>query len=402
MSLPKLFFSAFVGRYTFFYYLCPHKNKDNNMRRFLTDWLVLPAVGMAVVLSASCGEEKQQRQQQAADYQTMVVGQKDMVLERQYSARLTGKQIVEVRPQVSGCITRILTGEGEAVKKGQTLFVIDQVPYSAALEVAVATRKSAEARLATAQMNYDNERLLQEGRVVADMSVQTMQNALLEAQAALAQAKAQEVNARNNLSYTEVKSPVSGVASMIPWHVGSLVSSSISEPLVTVADDSEVYVYFSISESQALDLVTQYGSIEKFITEAPTVSLRMNNGQLYSEQGRISAVSGTVDDKTGAVALRATFPNVGGLLHHGGSGTVVVPTHRKDCIVIPQEATYELQNRMFVYKVVNGKTKATPITLYPQNNGKEYIVDEGLQVGDTIIAEGAGLLKEGIEVKGER
>ena len=402
MSLTKLFFFAFVGRYTFFYYLCPHKNKDNNMRRFLTDWLVLPAVGMAVVLSASCGEEKQQRQQQAADYQTMVVGQKDMVLERQYSARLTGKQIVEVRPQVSGCITRILTGEGEAVKKGQTLFVIDQVPYSAALEVAVATRKSAEARLATAQMNYDNERLLQEGRVVADMSVQTMQNALLEAQAALAQAKAQEVNARNNLSYTEVKSPVSGVASMIPWHVGSLVSSSIAEPLVTVADDSEVYVYFSISESQALDLVTQYGSIEKFIAEAPMVSLRMNNGQLYSEQGRISAVSGTVDDKTGAVALRATFPNVGGLLHHGGSGTVVVPTHRKDCIVIPQEATYELQNRMFVYKVVNGKTKATPITLYPQNNGKEYIVDEGLQVGDTIIAEGAGLLKEGIEVKGEK
>ena len=372
------------------------------MRRFLTDWLVLPAVGMAVVLSASCGEEKQQRQQQAADYQTMVVGQKDMVLERQYSARLTGKQIVEVRPQVSGCITRILTGEGEAVKKGQTLFVIDQVPYSAALEVAVATRKSAEARLATAQMNYDNERLLQEGRVVADMSVQTMQNALLEAQAALAQAKAQEVNARNNLSYTEVKSPVSGVASMIPWHVGSLVSSSISEPLVTVADDSEVYVYFSISESQALDLVTQYGSIEKFIAEAPMVSLRMNNGQLYSEQGRISAVSGTVDDKTGAVALRATFPNAGGLLHHGGSGTVVVPTHRKDCIVIPQEATYELQNRMFVYKVVNGKTKATPITLYPQNNGKEYIVDEGLQVGDTIIAEGAGLLKEGIEIGGKR
>jgi len=402
MSLPKLFFFAFVGRYTFFYYLCPHKNKDNNMRKFLTDWLVLPAVGMAVVLSASCGEEKQQRQQQAADYQTMVVDQKDMVLERQYSARLTGKQIVEVRPQVSGCITRILTGEGEAVKKGQTLFVIDQVPYSAALEVAVAARKSAEARLATAQMNYDNERLLQEGRVVADMSVQTMQNALLEAQAALAQAKAQEVNARNNLSYTEVKSPVSGVASMIPWHVGSLVSSSISEPLVTVADDSEVYVYFSISESQALDLVTQYGSIEKFIAEAPMVSLRMNNGQLYGEQGRISAVSGTVDDKTGAVALRATFPNAGGLLHHGGSGTVVVPTHRKDCIVIPQEATYELQNRMFVYKVVNGKTKATPITLYPQNNGKEYIVDEGLQVGDTIIAEGAGLLKEGIEVKGEK
>ena len=181
----------------------------------------------------------------------MVISRKDMSLERQYSARLTGRQIVEVRPQVSGCITRILTNEGEAVRKGQTLFVIDQVPYRAALEMAVAARKSAEARLATARMNYENESRLQEGHVVGDVSVVTMRNALQEAEAALAQARAQEVNARNNLSYTEVKSPVSGVASMIPWHVGSLVGSNISEPLVTVADDSEMYVYFSISEKMS-------------------------------------------------------------------------------------------------------------------------------------------------------
>ena len=349
----------------------------------------------AVLLLMSCGEEKQKRQD-AAQYQTMVVGRKDMTLERQYSARLTGRQIVEVRPQMSGCITRILTGEGEAVRKGQTLFVIDQVPYRAALEVAVAARKSAEARLATARMNYENETQLKEGRVVSDFSVETMRNALLEAEAALAQAKAQEVNARNNLSYTEVKSPVSGVASMIPWHVGSLVSSSIGEPLVTVADDAEMYVYFSISENQALDLITQYGSTDEFISKAPAVSLRLNNGQEYAEQGRISAVSGTVDAQTGAVTLRATFPNAGGLLHHGGSATVVVPTHRTDCIVIPQEATYELQNRIFVYRVVDGKTKATAVTLYPQNNGNEYIVEDGLSEGDTIIAEGAGLLREGI------
>ena len=360
------------------------------------------AVCFAVLLvTSSCGNEKS-KAHDAAQYQTMVVSRKDMSLERQYSARLTGKQIVEVRPQVSGCITRILTGEGEAVRQGQTLFIIDQVPYQAALEVAVATRKSAEARLATARMNYDNEKQLMEGRVVGDVSVEQMRNALLEAEAALAQAKAQEVNARNNLSYTEVKSPVSGVASMIPWHVGSLVSSTISEPLVTVADDSEMYVYFSISESQALDLIAQYGSIDKFIQEAPPVSLRMNNGQMYAEQGRISAVSGTVDAQTGAVTLRATFSNAGGLLHHGGSATVVVPTHRTDCIVIPQEATYELQNRIFVYRVVNGKTKATPVTLYPQNNGHEYIVEDGISAGDTIIAEGAGLLKEGVEVKSKR
>ena len=353
-----------------------------------------------VLLISSCGEEKQ-RAHDNARHKTMVISRKDMSLERQYSARLTGRQIVEVRPQVSGCITRILTNEGEAVRKGQTLFVIDQVPYRAALEMAVAARKSAEARLATARMNYENESRLQEGHVVGDVSVVTMRNALQEAEAALAQAKAQEVNARNNLSYTEVKSPVSGVASMISWHVGSLVGSNISEPLVTVADDSEMYVYFSISENQSLDLISQYGSISEFIAKAPAVSLRLSNGQEYAQEGRISAVSGTVDSQTGAVTLRATFPNSGHLLHNGGSATVVLPTHRRQCIVIPQEATYELQNRSFVYRVINGKTKATPVTLFSQNNGKEYIVEEGLNAGDTIIAEGAGLLKDGIAVRKE-
>jgi membrane fusion protein (multidrug efflux system) len=239
----------------------------------------IPVV-MACLTLMSCGGEKRKEQSQA-QYKTMVVGRKDMTLIRQYSARLTGRQIVEVRPQVSGCITRILTGEGEDVRKGQTLFVIDQIPYRAALESAIAARKSAEARLATARINYENEQLLKEGKVVADVSVVTVRNALHEAEAALEQARAQETNARNNLSYTEVKSPVNGVASMIPWHIGALVSSNISEPLVTVADDSEVYVYFSISENQALDLMAQYGSIDAFISKAPAVSLRLSNGQDY-------------------------------------------------------------------------------------------------------------------------
>ena len=367
------------------------------MRRFCAFSVAIVTTSLFVV---SCGGEKK-KEQGAAQYETLVVEQKDMTLSREYSARLTGRQIVEIRPQVSGCITRILTGEGQAVRKGQTLFVIDQVPYRAALESAVASRKSAEARLATARMNYENEQLLQKGQVVGDVSVETMRNTLLEAEAALAQAKAQELSARNNLSYTEVKSPVSGVASMIPWHVGSLVSSNISEPLVTVADDSEMYAYFSITENLALDLIAHYGSIDAFISKSPAVSLRLSNGHDYEAAGRISAVSGTVDAQTGAVTLRATFPNHNGLLHNGGSATIVVPTQRTGCIVIPQEATYELQNRTFVYRVIDGKTKSTPVTLFRQNNGREYIVEEGLSVGDTIIAEGAGLLKDGVEVKSE-
>ena len=351
------------------------------------------------LLWVSCANDQKRAQVDAAHYPILTITTQDVTLNQQFSARLTGRQIVEVRPQVSGCITRICIREGDAVKKGQTLFIIDQVPYRAALEVAVATRRSAEAKLATARMNYENEQRLQEGSVVGDVSVQTMRNAMLEAEAALAQARAQERNARNSLSYTEVKSPVSGVASMIPWHVGSLVSSTISEPLVTVADDHEMYAYFSISENQAIDLISQYGSMEEFVKQAPAVGLLLSNGKEYSRTGRIDAVSGTVEASTGAVSLRATFPNDGHLLHNGGSGSVVVSTHRKDCIVVPQEATYELQNRIFVYKVVDGKTKATPVETFRLNNGREYVVEKGLSKGDVIIAEGAGLLKDGIEVK---
>ena len=355
---------------------------------------------MACGLTA-CGDKKK-GVRDAAEYQTMVVSKKDMMLTQPYSARLTGRQIVEIRPQVTGNITRILTAEGKTVRKGQTLFIIDQTPFQAALEVAIANRQSAEAKLSTAKMNYDSQLKLKEGSVVSDFSVETTRHELLEAQAALVQAQAQEKNARWQLSCTEVKSPVDGVASMIPWHVGALVGSNISEPLVTVADDSQMYAYFSVTERAVINLIDRYGSTADFINKAPSIKLRLASGTEYPVEGRIDAVSGTVDAQTGAVTLRATFANPQHLLRDGGSATVLVPSDHKDCIVIPQEATYELQNRTFVYRVVDGKTKATAVTLFPQNNGKKYIVEDGLSVGDTIIAEGAGLLKDGIEIGGKK
>lgn len=360
--------------------------------------IVLLFVIVACLFISGCKEKKQEKPHGPVHYKTMVVSAHDVTLQQTYTARLSGKQIVEVRPQVSGNITQICIKEGDHVSKGQVLFVIDQVPFKAALEVAVAARKSAEAKLATARMNYKSEMGLKQNNVVSDFSVETMLNAMREAEAALEQAKAQESNARNSLSYTVVRSPLTGVASMIPWHVGALVSSSISEPLVTVADDHEVYAYFSITENHALDIIKQYGSIDKFVSQAPQVGLRLSNGNDYVMAGRVDAVSGSVDASTGAVNMRATFPNPNRLLHNGGSATVVMPTTLKNCVVVPQEATYELQNKVFVYRVVNGVTKATPVEVYPQSNGKEYIIIKGLNVGDTIVAEGAGLLKEGVKI----
>lgn len=322
----------------------------------------------------------------------------NQTLQSTYPATLRGKQAVEIRPQVSGTITQICINEGDAVRRGQVLFIIDQVPYRAALETALANVKSAEAQLQTAKLTANSKEELYKEKVVSDFDRQTARNQLLEAEAAVAQAKAEETNARNNLSYTEVKSPVDGVASMIPYRVGALVSSSITEPLVTVSDDQEIYAYFSMAENQMLDLIQQYGSLEEACQKLPQVGLTMSNGKNYPDAGRIDAISGTVDEGTGGVTLRAVFPNKGHLLRNGGSGIVSVPTEHKNCITIPQSATYELQNKVFTWKVVDGKTQSAPITVYKYNDGQTYIVLSGLKEGDIIIAEGAGLMREGTAV----
>lgn len=360
-------------------------------------WIFLAALS---VLSYSCTQQQQKKEHgEQGVVKTMKVTRSDQTLKSPYTARLTGRQIVEIRPQVSGTITRICINEGQQVRKGQTLFIIDQTPYRAALQVARANVETAQAKLATARMEYESSKKLKAGQVISDYTVQTALNALNEAKAALAQARAQELNARNSLSYTEVRSPVNGSASMIPYHVGALVSSSITEPLVTVSDDHEMYAYFSITENHSLDLIQQYGSLDQFLKQSMDVELKLSNGTVYPQLGRINAVSGTVDTQTGAVSLRAVFPNPQHLLHNGASATVMLSTKRQGCIVIPQEATYELQNRVFVYRVVDGKTKATPIEVLRQNNGREYIVERGLEAGDIIVSEGAALMKDGMEIK---
>ncbi|MEJ8768726.1 efflux RND transporter periplasmic adaptor subunit [Prevotella sp. HCN-7019] len=343
-----------------------------------------------------CSDKKQTMP--GEKYKMMIVSKGDYTLQSAYTATLRGRQAVEVRPQVSGTITEIRINEGDNVRRGQILFVIDQVPYKAALATARANMKSAEAKLQTAKLTADSKNELYREKVVSDFDRQTALNQLREAEAAVAQAKAEVTRAANDLSYTEVKSPVDGVASMIPYRVGALVSSTMEEPLVTVSDDSEIYAYFSMAESQMIDLIQQYGSLEEAKKKMPAVGLTMSNGRTYDEQGCIDAIGGTVDDGTGAVTLRAVFKNPRHLLRNGGSASVVVPTVQKNCISIPRSATYELQNRVFTWKVVDGKTQSTPITIYKYNDGQNYIVLSGLNEGDIIISEGAGLMREGTAV----
>ena len=332
-------------------------------------------------------------------YPVVEIQKSDITLTTGYSAAISGVQTVEIRPQVSGMITDILIEEGESVRKGQVLFIIDQTPYKAAYEIAVASVKSAEAALSTAKLIYESNKDLFEQDVVSEFDLMTAKNDLIDAEARLTLCKAEEVNAGNNLSYTEVRSPVNGVASMIPYRVGALVSSNIVQPLVTVSDDSQVYAYFSMAENQMLDMILQYGSLNNAIRQMPEVELIMSNGQVYEHKGKINAISGTISESTGSVSIRAVFNNRNHLLRNGGSGSIVIPSEHKSCIVIPKSATYELQDRIFVYRVIDEKASSTEIKVSPQDNGKEYIVTSGLTVGDIIIAEGAGLVKEGATIK---
>ena len=353
----------------------------------------------ALALAGCANNQQKTQSEKDTYYETMAISLGDRTLTTGYSAAISGVQTVEIRPQVSGMITDILIEEGESVRKDQILFVIDQTPYKAAYEIAVANVKSAEAALSTAQLILESNRNLYNQDVVSEFDLMTAQNDLIEAEARLALCKAEEVNASNNLSYTEVRSPVNGVASMIPYRVGALVSSNITQPLVTVSDDSRVYAYFSMAENQMLDMVQQYGSLANAIKQMPEVELIMSNGDKYEHTGKINAISGTISESTGAVSIRAVFNNRNHLLRNGGSGTIIIPTTLTGCMVIPQAATYELQDRIFVYKVVDGKASSTEIKVSTHNNGVEYIVEEGLEVGDIIVAEGAGLIKEGTVIK---
>ena len=333
-----------------------------------------------------------------AQYAVLEVATTTREIPSNYSATVRGRQDIDIYPQVGGTISEVCVTEGQRVSKGQPLFIIDQVPYKAALQTAEANVAAAKAGVATAQLNYESRKELFAKNVVSKFDLTTAENSLLTAKASLAQAEAQRVNAANSLSYTVVKAPANGVVGTLPYRVGALVSSAMPKPLTTVSDNSVMYVYFSMNENGLLDLTRRYGSIDATLQQMPAVQLRLNDGSISPEEGRIESISGVIDTSTGSVQLRAEFPNTEGLLHSGGSGNVLLPATYANCIVVPQSATFELQDKVYVYKVIDGRASSSLIEVAPISDGREYIVRSGLVPGDTIIAEGVGLLREGTPV----
>ena len=327
------------------------------------------------------------------EYNVTILQTTSRKLASTYTATIRGKQDIDIRPKVQGYITDIKVKEGSIVRQGQTLFVIDQVPYQAALATAEANVNVAKAQVDAAELSATSKEKLFEQNIISDFDLRMARTQLASAKAQLAQAKANELTAANNLSYTLVKSPVDGVVGTLPFRVGTLVSPSDSAPMTSVSDNSEMYVYFSLSESQVLSLKRQYGVLEKALQELPSIELQLNDGSLYSEKGRIEAISGIIDPTTGTVTIRAKFPNKNRLLLSGGTGVIILPHRQEGCVVIPKTATFEIQDKVYVYQLKNGVAKAKVVNVFEISNSKEYIVESGIMAGDTIVVEGVGLLR---------
>lgn len=359
----------------------------------------------AMVLLPSCSGKNQQQQMGAMpdpQIATITVESGQANLQNTFPATIKGKTDIDIRPQVTGFITKVHVDEGQHVRKGQALFTLDQVQFQAAVDQARSAVNSAQTAVNTAQMTADSKKALLEKNIISEYEYQLAQNSLAQAQSQLAQAKAALVNAQKNLTYTVVTAPSDGVIGSIPNREGSLASPSSVQPLTTVSDNSEVYAYFSLTEKDLLNLAGDGSrTVNDAIKGMPEVQLRLSDGTMYPLTGKVATVSGVIDNNTGASSVRALFKNPTGVLRSGGTGQIIIPNDMTDVITIPQKATFELQDRRFVY-VVNDSNKvvSTPITIEANNDGKTFVVTSGLKPGDRIAIEGVGTtLRDGLTIQ---
>jgi membrane fusion protein (multidrug efflux system) len=364
----------------------------------------------ASLIIASCGNKNDKSAQaggapQVKEYKTLTLEPKSATLYTDYPASIQGQQNIEIRPRVEGYIDKIFVDEGAVVRAGQALFKISAPEYEQEVRTAAASIKSAQANLSAAKLAVNKVKPLVEKGIISKYDLESAQYTYESALATLAQANASLVNAKTNLGYTTVTSPVDGVVGSIPFRLGSLVSSNTTDPMTTVSSIGNVYAYFAVNEKKLLNFTqnTDPGiSLAAKIKKMPPVSLLLSDGTAYSEKGRIETVNGLINTETGSVTFRARFSNPKSIIRSGNSTTVRIPNEVNEAIIIPQSATFELQDKLFAVVVgKDGKTKNANITVLENTAGNYYVVKSGLQTGDQIVLEGVAALKDGTEIKAQ-
>jgi membrane fusion protein (multidrug efflux system) len=355
----------------------------------------------------SCGSKKQQdagaQGTQVLDYKVLELQPRSATLSVDYPASIQGQQNIEIRPKVDGYVEKIFVDEGSIVTKGQLLFKINAPQYEQEVRTAQAGIKTAEADLALARMQVNKVKPLVEKDIISKYELESAEYTQQSKAAALAQAKAALANAQVNLGYTTITSPVSGVIGSLPFKLGSLVNGTTTEPLTTVYNTANVYAYFAMNEKQLLDMnrdSTGTKSLKAVISKMPNVSLILSDGTTYEHTGRVETVNGLINTATGAANVRADFVNPRGLIRSGSSASVRIPNIIKDALLVPQSATYELQDKRFVYVVdAQNKVKNVAVKVMDNTAGKFYVVTEGLKAGDKIILESSGNIADGTAIK---
>ncbi|MBD1394222.1 efflux RND transporter periplasmic adaptor subunit [Mucilaginibacter sp. ZB1P21] len=367
--------------------------------------------GLTLLVLSSCGGGDKQAgapgaggPPQVQSYPVFSITPQNATLNTDYPASLQGEQNIEIRPKVDGFVDKIFIDEGSVVKIGQPLFSIKAPQYEQDVRNAAATISSAEADVSAAQLQVNKTKPLVDKDIISHFELESAQYTLQARKAALAQAKTTLAIARTNLGYTNIISPVNGVVGSIPYKIGSLVSSTNTQPLTTVSSIGQVYAYFSLNEKQLLDFSRNVKgkTLNQKLANTPAVTLILSDGSTYPEPGRIKTINGQINTETGAASFRATFPNPVGLLRSGSSASVRIPQQIKDGILVPQKSTYELQGKRFIYLVdQSGAVKSTEIEIMDKTAGQYFVVTKGLKAGDKVVYDGTSSLKDATKIKSE-
>lgn len=368
-----------------------------NITGKLKSWILMTAIGFGLCFGfSSCGMDIPK--DVPTSYETMTIETTDITIPMKFSARLKGKSDITISPQVSGQVMKICVSEGDYVKVGTVLFVIDQRNAQLELEAAQANLEAAIAKENSAKLEYESNKNLYEKKIVSSYMYENSENTYKQAQAAVSQARASVNRAQVNLGFCTITSPISGVMGDIPISEGEQVTPMT--PMATISGNESMSAEFSITESLIEKQVSAgYQKDSKTLEDFPEVTFLMKNGTEYQHKGHISGASGVVDAATGTLTCKATFPNPDGLLYSGIQGTVVLPIDKKDVIVIPQNAVVRLQDKSLVYKVkADSCATSVEVTTTDAGNGKDVIVNSGLNVGDVIVTVGANNVQEGQQV----
>ena len=348
----------------------------------------------SALLLASCGGKSGGRPNFGDnEYPVVTVGTQSASSQATYPASIKGVQDVQISPKVGGFITQINVKEGQSVSAGQVLFVLDNVTYQAQVRQAQAAVNTAQASCNTAKLSFENSQKLYENKVIGDFELQSATNQYESAKAGLAQAQAALASAKEALSFCYVKSPAAGVVGTLPFKVGALVSAA--NVLTTVSNISSMEVYFSMTEKDALEM----SKSGEGLAALPAVKLQLADGTVYGHDGKVTKMSGVIDQATGTVQMIAVFSNPEKLLKSGASGNIIIPHDNASAIVIPQACVMEVQNKKFVYTLgKDNKVQYTEIKVAPQNDGNNYVVTDGLKVGDKYVTNGITKLSDQMEI----